>query len=37
MKLDPTSHDFRAAGHQLIDWIADYIDNIDSYDVLSRV
>jgi len=37
MKLDPTSTDFRAAGHRLIDWIADYIDNIDSYDVLSRV
>src|SRR3954454_9503379 len=37
MKLDPTSDDFRAAGHKLIDWIADYIDNIDSYDVLSRV
>src|SRR3954447_20157759 len=37
MKLDATSTDFRAAGHKLIDWIADYIDNIDSYDVLSRV
>src|SRR3954463_12857883 len=37
MKLDPTSDDFRAAGHKLIDWIADYIDHIDSYDVLSRV
>jgi len=37
MKLDATSDDFRAAGHKLIDWIADYIDGIDSYDVLSRV
>ena len=37
MKLDPTSTEFRAAGHKLIDWIADYFDNIDSHDVLSRV
>jgi len=37
MKLDATSDDFRAAGHKLIDWIADYIGGIDSYDVLSRV
>jgi aromatic-L-amino-acid decarboxylase len=37
MKLDASSTEFRAAGHKLIDWIADYIDNIDSYDVLSRV
>ena len=36
-KLDPTADDFRAAGHRLIDWIADYLQNIDSYDVLSRV
>src|SRR5215470_14572251 len=36
-KLDPTSTDFRAAGHQLIDWIADYLDGVDRYDVLSRV
>ncbi len=36
-KLDPTSSDFRAAGHQLIDWIADYLDGVDRYDVLSRV
>jgi len=36
-KLDPTSDDFRAAGHKLIDWIADYIDDIDSYDVVSHV
>ena len=37
MKLDPTTNEFRAAGHRLIDWIADYLQNIDSYPVLSRV
>jgi aromatic-L-amino-acid/L-tryptophan decarboxylase len=37
MKLDPTTDEFRAAGHRLIDWIADYFQNIDSYPVLSRV
>ena len=37
MKLDSSSADFRKAGRQLIDWIADYLDNIDGYDVLSRV
>ena len=36
-KLDPNSDDFRAAGHQLVDWIADYLDGIDRHDVLSRV
>ncbi|HWW61544.1 MAG TPA: pyridoxal-dependent decarboxylase, partial [Thermoanaerobaculia bacterium] len=36
-KLDSSTTAFRAAGHQLIDWIGDYFDNIDSYDVLSRV
>src|SRR5260370_320814 len=36
-KLDPRSDDFRAAGHRLIDWIADYLDGVDRYDVLSRV
>jgi aromatic-L-amino-acid decarboxylase len=36
-KLDPTSDEFRAAGHKLIDWIADYLDGVDRYDVLSRV
>ncbi len=37
MKLDPTTDEFRAAGHRLIDWVADYLENIDSYPVLSRV
>jgi len=36
-KLDPTSDEFRAAGHKLIDWVADYLDRVDQYDVLSRV
>src|SRR5712692_5963504 len=36
-KLDPTSDEFRRAGHRLIDWVADYLDGIDRYDVLSRV
>ncbi len=36
-KLDATSGEFRDAGHKLIDWIASYLDNIDSYEVLSRV
>ena len=37
MKLDPSTTEFRAAGHRLVDWIADYLDNIDGYDVLSSV
>jgi aromatic-L-amino-acid decarboxylase len=36
-KLDPTSDEFRDAGHKLIDWIGDYLDSVDRYDVLSRV
>jgi len=36
-KLDPSSREFRDAGHRLIDWIADYLDGVDRYDVLSRV
>src|SRR5438132_5180222 len=36
-KLDPSSREFRDAGHRLIDWIADYLDGVDNYDVLSRV
>lgn len=36
-KLDPTTDEFRAAGHRLIDWVADYLGKIDDYDVLSRV
>jgi aromatic-L-amino-acid decarboxylase len=36
-KLDPNSSEFRAAGHRIVDWIADYLDNVDQYPVLSRV
>ena len=36
-KLDRTTDDFRAAGHRLIDWIADYFDHIDDRPVLPRV
>lgn len=36
-KLDPTTDEFRAAGHRLIDWIGDYFERIDDYEVLSRV
>ena len=37
MKLDPTTRDFREAAHEAVDWIADYLENIDSFPVLSRV
>jgi aromatic-L-amino-acid/L-tryptophan decarboxylase len=36
-KLDPTTTEFRDAGHRLVDWIADYFDHIDRHPVLSRV
>ena len=36
-KLDPSSDEFRAAGHRMIDWVADYLDNTDDYRVLSDV
>jgi len=36
-KLDRNSDEFREAGHRLIDWVADYLDGVDRYDVLSRV
>jgi aromatic-L-amino-acid decarboxylase len=36
-KLDPNSNEFRAAGHRIVDWIADYLDNVDQYPVLSPV
>lgn len=36
-KLDPSTDEFRAAGHRLIDWIAGYFDDIESYPPLSRV
>ena len=36
-KLDPSSDEFRAAGHRLIDWVADYLDGVDRYPVLPHV
>lgn len=36
-KLDPTTDEFRAAGHKLIDWVADYLENTDHYRVLPNV
>ncbi len=36
-KLDPSSDEFRAAGHRMIDWIADYLGGVDRYPVLARV
>src|SRR5437016_11167111 len=36
-KLDPNSREFREAGHRLVDWVADYLDNVDRHDVLARV
>jgi aromatic-L-amino-acid decarboxylase len=32
-----TSQQFRAAGKQLIDWIADYYERIETYPVLAQV
>ncbi|HEX6084110.1 MAG TPA: aminotransferase class I/II-fold pyridoxal phosphate-dependent enzyme [Thermoanaerobaculia bacterium] len=37
MKLDPSTDAFRAAAHAAVDWVADYLEQIDSYPVLSRV
>ena len=37
MKLDPTTTEFRAAAHAAVDWVADYLENIDAFPVLSRV
>jgi aromatic-L-amino-acid decarboxylase len=36
-KLDPSTDAFRAAAHAAVDWVADYLEHIDSYPVLSRV
>ena len=32
-----SSEEFRKQGKQMIDWIADYYDNIEKYPVLSQV
>jgi aromatic-L-amino-acid decarboxylase len=36
-KLDPSATEFRDAGHRLIDWVADYLERIDQFKVLSTV
>lgn len=36
-KLDPNSREFREAGHRIVDWVADYLDGVDRYPVLSTV
>jgi aromatic-L-amino-acid decarboxylase len=36
-KLDPSSDEFRAAGHRLIDWVADYLDGVAKYPVSPSV
>ena len=36
-KLDPSTEEFREAGHRLIDWIADYFDHPERYRVLANV
>jgi len=35
--LDMNKEDFRRFGHELIDWIADYFDNIDNLPVLAAI
>ncbi|MDM7922670.1 MAG: pyridoxal-dependent decarboxylase, partial [Pyrinomonadaceae bacterium] len=34
---DIPADDFRKYGHQLVDWIANYVENIENYPVLSQV
>ena len=36
-KLDPSSDEFREAGHRLIDWVADYLDGVGNYPVIPPV
>ena len=36
-KLDEDAVEFRAAGHRMIDWVADYLEGVERYDVLSRL
>ena len=34
---DMPSEDFRRYGHELVDWIANYFDNIGAHPVLSQI
>ena len=36
-KLHMTTSEFRKQGYKVIDWLADYYENIESYPVLSQV
>jgi len=36
-KLDENATQFRTAGHRMIDWVADYLEGVARYDVLSRL
>jgi len=35
--MDMSSEEFRRAGHEVVDWIADYLNGVGEYPVLSRV
>lgn len=37
LTLDDGVDEFRKAGHEAIDWVAGFLENLDRYDVLSRV
>jgi len=37
MRMHMTSEEFRENGYAVIDWIADYMDHVEQYPVLSRV
>ncbi|MCM2313947.1 MAG: pyridoxal-dependent decarboxylase, partial [Thermoanaerobaculia bacterium] len=34
--LEPDSAEFRAAAHRAVDWMADYLEQVENYPVLSR-
>jgi aromatic-L-amino-acid decarboxylase len=36
-ELAMKNEDFRRAGHQFVDWIADYFENVEKYPICSRV
>lgn len=36
-EISMKNEDFRRAGHQFIDWIADYFENVEKYPVVARV
>ena len=36
-ELAMKNEDFRRSGHQFVDWIADYFENVEKYPICSRV